>query len=300
MVAELRIGTSGYSFLDWVGTVYPEGTRSIDMLSVYAGDFDTVEINFTYYRDPTPEIFERMLCKVDAGFEFVVKAPRGFTHDRDRVNASAPGFVAALKPLIQAAQLGGVLLQFPQAFHRSRAGEAHLHTVATLLPPETVRTYVEFRHDSWMQEEVYERVRSLGLGFANVDLPHLRSLPRPSSVVTSPDAYVRMHGRNATQWHNPSSASQRYDYRYSDEELDAWVMRVETMMASAQRVYVFTNNCHKGSSFVDALRLKQRLGLPVRSGLETDATLFATPEPRDRIQVLSQRVDAARARDTSA
>jgi uncharacterized protein YecE (DUF72 family) len=180
------------------------------------------------------------------------------------------------------------------------AGETHLRVLAERVPPETVPTYVEFRHDSWMHDETYSLLRALGLGFVNVDLPRLRSLPEPSSVMISPGAYVRMHGRNATQWHNPSSAGRRYDYRYSDEELDAWGMRVETMMDSAQKVYVFTNNCHKGSSFVDALRMKQRLGLPVRSGIETDAALFAIPEPRDRIQALLQRVDVARARDTSA
>jgi uncharacterized protein YecE (DUF72 family) len=297
MVAELRIGTSGYSFPDWVGTVYPDGTRPAEMLSTYARDFDTVEINFTYYRDPTPEIFERMLRKVDAGFEFVVKAPRGFTHERDRANASAAGFVEALRPLIEAGQLGGVLVQFPQAFHRGKEAEVYVQALTERLPLEAVPTYVEFRHDSWMKEEIYRSLHECGLGFVNVDLPRLRSLPTPSQVVTGQNAYVRLHGRNAAQWHGPSSASLRYDYRYSDEELDAWVIRVETMMDSVQKVYVFTNNCHKGSSFVDALRMKQRLGLPVRSSIETDATLFATADPGDRIQELSQRVDASRTRD---
>ncbi len=295
MPADVRIGTSGYSFRDWVGTVYPEGTRAADMLKIYARDFDVVEINFTYYRDPTPEIFERMLRKVDSGFEFVVKAPAGVTHERDDAAAAVRPFMAALSPLREAGQLGGVLAQFPQSFHYDVAALEYLKRLADALPLDEIPVHVEFRHDGWTNEDVYAALRSMGFGFVNVDLPLLRALPRPSSVLTNDVGYVRLHGRNARQWHNPNAGGRRYDYVYTDEELDEWATRIDAMLPQARTVYAFTNNCHKGSSFVNALRLKQSFDQPVRSEAEADGTLFASSDPEDRIRALTQRVIDARA-----
>jgi uncharacterized protein YecE (DUF72 family) len=295
MSADVRIGTSGYSFHDWVGTVYPDGTRASDMLAIYARDFDVVEINFTYYRDPTPEIFERMLRKVDSGFEFVVKAPAGLTHERTDVMAIVRSFVAALRPLLDAGQLGGVLAQFPQSFHHNVVDLEYLKTLADALPLDEVPVHVEFRHEGWANEAAYAALRSMGFGYVNVDLPPLPALPRPSNVLTNDVGYVRLHGRNTGQWHNPNAGGRRYDYIYAEEELDEWAMRVDAMLPQARKIYVFTNNCHKGSSFVNALRIKQSFDQPVRSEVEADGTLFASPDPSDRIRALTRRVSDARA-----
>jgi len=300
MAANVRIGTSGYSFRDWVGTVYPDGTRASDMLRIYARDFDVVEINFTYYRDPTPEIFERMLRKVDSDFEFVVKAPSGVTHERDAVAPVIRSFVTALKPLVEAGQLGGVLAQFPQSFHHDASAVEYLKQLADAFPLDAIPMHAEFRHDSWTGEDVHAALRSIGFGAVNVDLPPLRALPRPSAVLTNDVGYVRLHGRNADQWHNPNAGGRRYDYLYTDEELGEWSTRIDAMLPDARKVYVFTNNCHKGSSFVNALRLKQSFDQPVRSEAEANGTLFASPDPADRIRALTQRVEAARAAEANS
>jgi uncharacterized protein YecE (DUF72 family) len=297
MTATLRIGTSGYSFPDWVGIVYPDGTRPSDMLRTYALDFAAVEINFTYYRDPSPGIFEGMLRKVDAAFEFVVKAPRGLTHERGKAAAMAPSFVASLEPLSDAGQLGGVLVQFPQAFHADDAGFDHLKRVADIFVPQGIKTSIEFRHNSWNSEPVYELLRQLGLGFVNVDLPHIGALPGPTNVTTNDVAYYRLHGRNAANWHNAPTGSHRYDYFYDDAELEEWAQRIEVAANDVWKVYVFANNCHKGSSFVNALRLKQRFDQAVRSDAEVAGTLFASSDPDQRVADLTRRVAAARAHD---
>lgn len=297
MTAELRIGTSGYSFPHWVGTAYPEGTRQADMLKVYAGDFDTVEINFTYYRDPTPEMFERMLRKVNSNFEFVVKAPKGMTHERDAMASVAPSFVTSLQPLIDAGQLGGVLLQFPQSFHLNGAALDHLRKVADVLVPHGIKTNIEFRHKEWYEERVYQLLQKLQLGFVNVDLPRLGALPEPTTIVTNDVAYFRLHGRNTTAWYNPLTGSHRYDYLYSDAELEEWSARIEGSLDAAKKVYVFGNNCHKGSSFVNALRLKQRFEQDVRSEADVAPTLFASDDPENRILEMVRRVEASRAQE---
>ena len=297
MTAELRIGTSGYSFPHWVGTAYPEGTRPADMLKVYAGDFDTVEINFTYYRDPTPEMFEGMLRKVSADFEFVVKAPKGMTHERDAMASIAPSFVASLQPLTDAGQLGGVLLQFPQSFHLNDVSLDHLKKVADILVPRGIKTNIEFRHKEWYEDRVYHLLEKLKLGFVNVDLPRIRALPAPTNILTNDVAYFRLHGRNQAAWYNPPTGSHRYDYLYNDAELEEWSERIEGSLDAAKKVYVFGNNCHKGSSFVNALRLKQRFEQNIRSEADVDPTLFASNDPEIRILEMVRRVEASRAKE---
>jgi uncharacterized protein YecE (DUF72 family) len=265
------------------------------MLETYAHDFDAVEINFTYYRDPTPKIFEQMLRKVPAGFEFVVKAPKGLTHERERAGPTGQAFLASLEPLQSSGQLGGVIAQFPQSFHCESSSLEHLAILAEVLGSEGIDTFVEFRHRSWNDQAVYDRLRELGLGFVNVDLPRLSALPRPTNVVTSDAAYYRLHGRNADAWYAPEAGGLRYDYVYSDDELDEWAGRIDAILGSVRKVYVFNNNCHKGSSFVDAMRLKQRFDLSVQSEADVEPSLFASTNPDARIAALAERVARARA-----
>jgi len=296
MTADLRIGTSGYSFPHWVGTVYPERTQPSAMLATYAKDFDAVEINFTYYRDPSPAIFEGMLRKVNADFEFVVKAPKGMTHEREAMASVAASFIQSLDPLIESGQLGGVILQFPQSFHCNDQALNYLKQVADVLVPRGIKTSVEFRHKGWHQDRAYQLLEKLQLGFVNVDLPLISALPAPSRILTNDVGYFRLHGRNEKAWYNPPTGSHRYDYLYNDEELDAWAQRIESVLDSAKKVYIFTNNCHKGSSFVNGLRLRQRFEQSVRSEADAEGTLFATTDPDERIRDLTNRIVAARAR----
>jgi len=295
MIAKLRIGTSGYSFPHWVGTAYPDGTRAADMLSVYARDFDTVEINFTYYRDPTPDIFERMLQKVPTNFAFVIKAPKAMTHERDAMAAVAPTFVASLQPLMDARQLDGVLLQFPQSFHRNPVALDHLKRVAEIFAPCDIQASIEFRHKEWYDEDVYQLLQKLQLGFVNVDLPRLHALPEPTNIQTTDTAYYRLHGRNEAAWYNPPTGSHRYDYLYTDAELEEWGRRVEGSLDAVKKAFIFANNCHKGSSFVNALRLKQQFEQTVRSEADVANTLFASNDPEERIRAMTQRIQQARA-----
>ena len=295
MAAKLKIGTSGYSFPDWVGTAYPEGTRQPDMLTIYAKDFDAVEINFTYYGDPTPEIFEGMLRKVDSDFEFVIKAPKGMTHERGELASVSQPFVRSLQPLIDSGQLGAVIVQFPQAFHATEPSLDHIRQVADVFVPNGIKTSIEFRHNSWNKDHVYELLEKLQLGFVNVDLPQISTLPAPTNILTNDVAYFRLHGRNKAMWYKPPTGNHRYDYLYNEEELEEWSQQIEEAVEVAGKVYVFTNNCHKGSSFVNGLRLKQRFGQHVQSEAETERTLFASSDPSERILALTNRIAASRA-----
>lgn len=281
MTGQVRIGTSGYSFADWVGTVYPPGTKPGAFLSHYAKLFDSVEINATYYRTPSPQTFARMVERTPDDFTFVVKAPRAMTHDLVAFDRELAPFQQAIEPLVRARRLGALLAQFPYSFVPSEASRRHLGKLAQSLGTK-IPVHVEFRHDAWANEATFDLLRTLGLGFVNVDLPELPHLPRPSEVATNRTSYVRLHGRNETTWWSQDKtldkakakalAGNRYDYLYTASELEPWAARIERLAEGADITYVFANNCHLGQSVVNALQLGQRLG---RSPAEDTTSLFA-------------------------
>jgi uncharacterized protein YecE (DUF72 family) len=300
MTAEVRVGTSGYHFKDWIGTIYPKGLPSAEFLPYYAQMFDCVEVNTSFYRIPSPGLFEGMLKKVPDGFVFVVKTPKELTHERSQFDAAVKPFSESLRPLSDAGQLGGLLAQFPYAFRPSPSTVALLERLAKAFVDQGVAVNVEFRHDGWYREQTFDRLRTLGLGLVNVDLPRLSHLPGPSSLATSQVGYVRLHGRNAEMWWDHPTASHRYDYSYDEEELTEWTRRIEEMRSHVDVVFAFTNNCRMGASIVDALRMKRLLGL--EGLLPTTAItsdLFGN-EPADPLDAMQRRVDEARRLDEAA
>src|SRR2546422_5896253 len=147
IAAMILLGTSGYSFPDWVGPFYPSGLERSKMLDYYARQFKTVEVNATYYRIPPPSTMAAMERKTPADFEFIVKAHQEMTHKQTHDPNIYEAFHAALKPLADARKLSGVLAQFPQAFHRSDENEGFLLMLQERM--QGVPLFIEFRHNSW-------------------------------------------------------------------------------------------------------------------------------------------------------
>jgi len=203
----ILIGTSGYSFADWVGPFYPPGTRPGDFLAWYARYFDVVEVNSTYYRIPHPRVLEQMERKTPPGFHFVVKLNQAMTHEGERASSLYREFLAAVEPLKCAGKYDGLLAQFPWGFKRSPASLDSLLGLRERLPGEPL--FVEFRHASWNAPETWDWLREHTLGFCAVDEPALEGLMPPVAVVTAADAYVRFHGRNARNWWGGSPRPER-------------------------------------------------------------------------------------------
>ncbi len=195
----ILLGTSGYSYPDWHGVFYPSGLERSKMLDYYVRQFNTVEVNSTYYRIPPASTFAAMERKTPADFEFVVKAHQDMTHKQTHDPDVYEAFQAALAPLRAARKLSGVLAQFPQAFHRSDDHERFLLEMQERL--EGAPLFVEFRHDSWMHEDVFEFLQRSSLGYVSVDEPDLPGLLPGVARATGPLAYVRFHGRNAKSWY---------------------------------------------------------------------------------------------------
>jgi len=295
MTAMIHVGTSGYSFKDWIGTVYPRGTASGDMLSFYARHFDTVEVNSTYYRVPAASMFERMLKKVPPDFTFVVKLPKEMTHEREKFTSVIAPFRAGIAPLVSTGQLGGLLAQFPYSFKAGSDGLDHLRQLAAAVGGWGIPVNVEFRHTGWYNNAVYAALADLSLGFVNVDLPSLSGLPGASNVTTTDVAYYRFHGRNAKLWWHHPTPSHRYDYLYSEDELEGWVRRIEETAGKVKTTYIFHNNCHLGQSVVNALQLHRRFNLDRPTLPPGLAPELLAPGIDEEITALRARIEQARA-----
>jgi uncharacterized protein YecE (DUF72 family) len=253
----IYVGTSGFSFRDWVGPFYPPATPPVKMLEHYVQHFAAVEINSTYYRLPDPRVFEGIAARTPRTFRITVKTPAAVTHARTREPAAFQSFLRVLEPLERAGKLHGALAQFPFGFRNTPENQEYLHAVRSALPG--VELFVEFRHDSWDRDETFALLRDLELGFVSVDEPHLPGLFPARTEVTGPVAYVRLHGRNSAQWWS-GDRHRRYDYLYTDEELREWARRIHRLSNDARDTFVFFNNCYGGSAAQNAGQMNLLLG----------------------------------------
>ena len=254
----VRVGTSGYSFKDWVGTFYPTGMKSTEQLPYYAERFDCLEVNVTYYRVPDAKLLAGMAARTPRGFDFLVKLHGDMTHKHSRDDALYRDFNAAVVPLADAGRLQGLLAQFPFGFKNTQENRAFVAELRERLAPHPL--FVEFRHDGWVAEPVFPWLRNLRIGSVCVDEPPLPGLVPPLARATTDVGYVRLHGRNAQTWfHAGPEQGDRYDYLYSEDELREWVTRIRQLVQETRTTYVFFNNCHAGKAPANAQAFKELL-----------------------------------------
>jgi len=185
----------------------------------------------------------------------VVKAHRSFTHDRRDHVAAARQLNEALDPLLRSGKLKGILAQFPWSFKCSPSRLEYVRSGAGLFGG--VPLFVEFRHNSWVRDEVFTALKEEGIGYTCVDEPQLQGMLPPESRATTDIGYVRFHGRNAEKWWG--GGSERYDYVYPEDQLREWVTRIEEIRKKTKKVFIFFNNCHQGKAVKDAKRMLELL-----------------------------------------
>ncbi len=247
---DIWIGTSGYSFPDWVGPFYPSGLRPDKMLAHYARQFPLVELNFTFYRPPKPAMLERLAGKAPAGFQFLVKLPRTLSHDEKEDDLE--GFKDSAESLQRRGCLMGLLCQLPQAHHYTRKRLAWLERLAERLGH--LHLAVEYRHKSWARPEVIPWMAAHRLDLVAVDAPDLDSLYPRGLVRSSPRVYVRFHSRNAANWY--LSGQERYDYSYDDQSLREWAAALAAAGDCREALLLF-NNCMRGQAVENARRMEE-------------------------------------------
>jgi uncharacterized protein YecE (DUF72 family) len=256
----IRYGPAGFQYKDWEGVVYPAPRpKKFDPLAYLAEYFDTIEINSTFYGPARPTTVQSWLRRTEHNpdFRFAVKLHQRFTHQRK--TAWTPAEVdevrAGFDPMLESGRLGAVLIQFPWSFQRTDENREWLNDVTRTFGHYPL--VLEVRHATWNAPAFFDALAERGIGFVNIDQPLFKNSVKPSSTVTAPVGYVRIHGRNYKDWFRKDAGPiARYDYLYTPAELESWATRAKDVAASgAEDVYAITNNHYRGQAGVNALQL---------------------------------------------
>ncbi len=274
-VDTVRVGVAGWSYPDWEGIVYPAPHPSrFDPLGYLARYFDVIELNNTFYRPPARSAALSWARRVREfpDFRFTAKLYKAFTHERQPTAEDEKAAKEGLAPLIDEGKLGALLLQFPWSFKNEPESRLYLQGLI-----ERFREFplvVEVRNASWNQPEFYSYLASEAVGFCNIDQPRIGRSLGPSEKATGPVGYVRLHGRNYQDWFREGAGRDaRYDYLYSEEELDPWLEKISTVAESSAETFVVTNNHYRGQAVVNALQIKAKIR---RQPVDAPASLVAT------------------------
>lgn len=223
MAAKIRIGCSGWNYRHWRGAFYPPDLAQKDWFAFYAGVFDTVEINNSFYRLPKAETFAQWRDRAPQHFRYAVKAPRLITHMKKLKEVDEPlsRFLDHARALDD--RLGPILYQLPPRwkFNRER-----LESFLALLPRDLVHVF-EFRDPSWMTDEVLTLLDQRGASFCTHDMPGL-DVPRRA---VGPVAYVRFHGTGGKYWG-----------RYPVKLLRGWCDWIVGEAARGRDIWAYFNN----------------------------------------------------------
>jgi len=270
----IRIGTAGWNYKDWYGIFYPEGAgKSFKELDYLAQFFDTVEINSSFYRPPNKHMGWAWVKKVSHNprFKFTMKLWQRFTHDRKDFTAEdVRQFTEGTDPLFEAGLLGAVLCQFPWSFKNDPESISWLKKIFAAF--SSYPLVVELRHGSWESPDVVDFLNQARVGFATIDQPVIGKSLEPKAVQTGPIGYIRLHGRNYKTWfaskpgsESTQDPSSRYDYLYSEGEIQEWSEIVKTVARTTGETYVVQNNHPRGQAVCNALQLKAALGETIGS-----------------------------------
>lgn len=251
---DIRTGTMGWSYAEWVGAFYPDGTKAAGYLAHYARTFDCVELDSTFYGIPRAASVRSWNANTPADFRFAAKLPQQITHEQRLRDSTATlhGFLDAMAPLGD--KLGPILLQFPPDFHATDDDQAALDAFLRELPAE-YQFAAEFRHRSWLTDETLDRLRQHGVAWTMIDMYYM---PKRLDL-TSDFTYVRLLGDRRK--------IQQVDRIQLDRttELEAWSEVFGRISSEVRRTWVFVNNHYAGHSPASVRQLRMMLGLPPRA-----------------------------------
>jgi uncharacterized protein YecE (DUF72 family) len=244
------LGTCGWSYKEWEGNFYQiKGGQS--KLRAYSRVFKTAEIDSTFYRNPSKGTVMGWLKYSPGDFVFSAKLPKTITHDKalglkKDVKADLDAFLDLLLPMQQVGKLACLLIQLPPKYSYN---SENLEAFFQMLDPR-FRYAVEFRNLTWLipGTETFKILEKFKVAYTIVDEPLLP----PEVHLTTDFAYFRWHGKGEDIW---------FDYRYSKEELEPWVNKVEETSGKVKKVYGYFNNHYHGYAPENCLQLIERLGL---------------------------------------
>ena len=230
------VGTSGYNYPEWKGSFYPADLAAAKMLPYYAARFGTVEINYTFYRMPTEKLVGGWAAQTPSPYKLTLKAPRRITHDSRLKNAASlvSGFCQVAGTLGD--KLGALLFQLPPNFKKD---VAIFDAFLAELPPKACVAF-EFRHASWLDDEIFARLHDRNLALCVADSEKMSTPVR----VTADYAYFRLR-----------------DEGYTAEDIAKWADTIARETAPCRDVFVYFKHEEEGKGPEFARLLMERLGL---------------------------------------
>ena len=221
---EMLAGTSGYSYKEWLGSFYPEKLPAKEMLRYYAGQFPTVEINNTFYRMPAESMLAGWAKEVPDRFTFTLKAPQRITHQKRLREAEQEVAEFLRRSAALGEKLGIILFQLPPFLRKDLP---RLKDFLAALPPSP-RVAMEFRHESWQDDEVYSCLRERGAALCVADTDEGDT----PFVCTADSGYLRLRRTH-----------------YDDKDLAAWVERIKAQPLVRAYVYFKHEDEARGTKF---------------------------------------------------
>ncbi len=245
-MGRVLLGTSGWSYQEWVGVFYPTSTES--KLKHYTRVFPTAEIDSTFYAMPQPGVVQGWDRYSPKEFAFAAKLPKTVTHDLlehlgHDIEKEMDKFAELMMPLNNSGKLACLLIQLPPSY---KYDVEHLDQFLALLP-HGYKYAIEFRHKSWLQPQTWKILSRYSVAYTIVDEPLLP----PDIHVTADFAYLRWHGHGQHPW---------YDYHYTDKELEDWKPKIEEIQSSTKNTLGYFNNHFHGYAVENALKVLQMLG----------------------------------------
>jgi uncharacterized protein YecE (DUF72 family) len=240
MVSQIRVGCSGWSYKHWRGIFYPEGLPQRCWFERYAEEFDTVEINNSFYRLPSPAAFDKWHDQAPPGFRYAVKANRYLTQAKKLNECEEPlqRMMTAVRHLGD--RLGPMLYQLPPTL---KCNLERLESFLRILPKDVTSVF-EFRDKSWYVPETYALLDRYGASFCVHDMSSAAS----ERIAVGPIAYVRFHGGVG-----------KYRGRYPDETLLSWTDWILDQARQGRAVWCYFNNDIHGHAIDDARTLKSMI-----------------------------------------
>jgi uncharacterized protein YecE (DUF72 family) len=243
-----RVGCSGWSYEDWVGSFYPEDARPKDYLRLYSRVFDCVEIDSTFYRVPSPSLVQHWYESTPPVFIFAPKIPKLVTHDQqlENVNSYMEHFIATIGQLRE--KLGPIVVQLPPSFRNPEQMEALAEFVTTF--DRQLRYAIEFRHESWFRPEVEELLKANNI----CQVWSINQYLTTPATVTTDFIYLRFVGdRTINEFHRLQ--------RDQSEVMKTWKSTLRDLGGSVRDWFIFFNNHFAGFGPGSVNEFRRLMGL---------------------------------------
>jgi len=247
-MADIILGTQGWSYKSWVGNFYPDATVTTKYLAAYAQQFRAVEIDSTFYGAPRASTVEKWRDGTPANFRFTAKFPQAITHEKMLKDAQGETFQFLDTLQILGDKLGPVLMQFPYQFKPDQK-DALARFLEQL--PTNFRYALEVRHKGWLNDEFFQLLEKHRVAFALADYAYMPKVIRATTDFT----YIRWLGNRKDV---PDDEYDRVRIK-REKELDDWAQVIAEMNEKGVAVWGFANNHYQGHSPATIRALMERL-----------------------------------------